>query len=129
MPRGHQCHGLSKLGHSRGVASAAPGEAAVGQAFLPGGLVVVIMYFTNSQQNIAFLNTLGQVLREIDMPFIVDVDLYLAGDVLEQSKKASFTQYTPVLLHRPMTRRRAWTRHANSTSSVSSWYRCQKCGS
>ena len=30
-PRGHRCHGRSTLGHFRGVASAAPREAAVGQ--------------------------------------------------------------------------------------------------
>ena len=37
------------------------------------GLVVVSVYLNtaigHSQQNIAFLNTLGQVLRAIDLPF------------------------------------------------------------
>ena len=35
--------------------------------------------------DVAFLNTLGQVLRTIDLPFIVRGQLKLAGEVLEQS--------------------------------------------
>ena len=58
-------------------------------AVLPGGLVVVSVYLTTaigySEQNIAFLNTLGQVLRAIDLPLIVGGDFNLAGEVLEQS--------------------------------------------
>ena len=36
-------------------------------------------------QNIAFLNTLGQVQRTIDLPLMVGGDFNLGGDVLEQS--------------------------------------------
>ena len=52
-------------------------------AVLPGGLVVVSVYLTtaigDSEQNIVFLNTLGQV------SFIVGGDFNLAGEVREQS--------------------------------------------
>ena len=88
MPIGHQGHGRSKLGHFRGVASAAPREAAVGRCSSAWRLVVVSVYPTtavgNSEQNIAFLNTLGQVLRAIDLPFPVCGDFNLAGDELGQ---------------------------------------------
>ena len=65
----------------RGVASAAPREAAVGQ-WSSAWLITAIGY---SQQNIACLNTLGQVLRAIDLPLKVGGDFNLAGDGLEQS--------------------------------------------
>ena len=89
MPSGHQGHARSKLGHFRGVASAAPREAAVGQC--------CSSWRTGRGQRVAhhgnrlfragtlrFLNTLGQVLRAIDLPFVVGSDFNLAGYVLEQ---------------------------------------------
>ena len=55
---------------------------------LPVGLVVVSVYLTTAigypEQNVAFLNALGQVLRAIDMPS-VGGHFNLAGEVLEQS--------------------------------------------
>ena len=58
-------------------------------AVLFGGLIVVSVYLTTaidySEQYTAFLNTLGQVLRAIDLPFTVGGDFNLAGEVLGQS--------------------------------------------
>ena len=94
-------------------------------AVLPGGLVVVSVYLTTaigySEQNIAFLNTLGQVLRAIDLP----LKLAATSTWLEMysSSEAGFTQYARALLRRATTRRRAWTLQAKARSSISSWYR------
>ena len=125
MPRGHHCHGRSKLGHVRGVwwPPQHPVKLQLVNAVLPGGLVVVSVYLTTaigySEQNIAFLNTLGQVLRAIDLPFKGGGDINLAGEVLEQSG----WQYECALPRRAMTRRRAWTPQAKAKSSISSWCR------
>ena len=58
-------------------------------AVLLGELVVVSVYLTtaigHSRQNVAFLNTLGQVLRAIDLPYLVRGAFNLAGDVFKQS--------------------------------------------
>ena len=62
---------------------------------LPDGLGVVSEYLTTtigySEQNIAFLHTLGQVLRAIDLPYIVGGDTNLAGEVLELIRRCAWT--------------------------------------
>ena len=61
-------------------------------AILPAGLVGY------SEQNITFLTTLGQVLRAIDLPFIVGGDFNLAGQVLERARIAAPSNDTPTCL-------------------------------
>ena len=82
-------HGRSKLGRFRGVLPQHHVELQLVNAVLLGGLVMVSVCLTTaigySIQNIAFLNTLGQVLRAIDLPFIAGGDFNLVGEVLEQS--------------------------------------------
>ena len=82
-------HGRSKLGRFRGVLPQHRVKLQLVNAVLPGGLVMVSVCLTTaigySEQNIAFLNTLGQVLRAIDLPFTVGGDFFLVGEVLKQS--------------------------------------------
>ena len=65
------------------------GMLQLANAVLSGGLVVVSVCLATaigySQQIIVFVSTLGQVLRAIEMPFIiVSGDFNMAGEVLEQ---------------------------------------------
>ena len=68
-----------------------------------------------SEQNIAFLNTLGHVLRATELSFTVCGDFNLVGEVLGLYVRAS--------LHQPTKRRRVWIRRAKARSLISSWCR------
>ena len=104
-------HGRSKLGRFRGVLPQHRVKVQLVNAVLPGGLVMVSVCLTTAigycEQNIAFLKTLGQVLRAIDLLLTVGGDFNLVERC--SSSQAGFTQYARVMLRRATTRRRAWT--------------------
>ena len=74
MPSGHHCLGRPQLGHVCGQ-----------MQFCLAGWSWPASTKPRHSAPLLFLNTLGQVLRAIELPFIVGGDFNLAGEVLEES--------------------------------------------